>query len=175
MLHCNGTGVPKMISFKAAIVAGVIFCASAGSSASAQEMVQKAVVQPTVETNIDAKELRCMTEAVYREAGSEPMRGRYAVAQVIMNRMRSGRFPTSVCGVVHQKGQFTFPKGLGPKKGYGEDRLWSEAKEIAASVMTGNVRHIAEEILYFRSSRMRKPAGLRLMESIGGHAFYAGR
>ena len=155
-----------MKCLKAAVFAGVFLCASAGTAASANEAAMQTTVDPT--------ELRCMTEAVYREAGSEPMKGRYAVAQVIMNRMRSGRFPTSVCGVVRQKGQFTFPKGLGPKKGHGETRLWNEAKEVALSVMTSNVAHIAEEILYFRSSRMRRPAGLRFMQSIGGHSFYAG-
>lgn len=160
-----------MNCLKAALIAGVFFCASTSAQASSDD----ATAELAVKSNVDSRELRCMTEAVYREAGSEPMKGRYAVAQVIMNRMRSGRFPSSVCGVVHQKGQFTFPKGLGPKKGYGEMRLWNEAMEIAASVMTSNVRHMAEDVFYFRSSRMRKPAGLRFMESIGGHSFYAGR
>ncbi|MAM83243.1 MAG: cell wall hydrolase [Acidobacteria bacterium] len=161
-----------MNCLKAALIVGAFFCASSGAQASANEATSGVAMQSE---SLDAQELRCMTEAVYREAGSEPMKGRYAVAQVIVNRMRSGLFPSSVCGVVRQKGQFTFPKGLGPKKGYGEARLWNEAKEIAASVMTGNVGHVADEVLYFRSSRMRKPAGLRFMGSIGGHSFYAGK
>ena len=162
-----------MKSLKTALGAAVFFCAIYSAPAVAEEAA--VTTSTSVQASLDPQELRCMTEAVYREAGSEPMRGRYAVAQVIMNRMRSGRFPTSVCGVVRQKGQFTFPKGLGPKKGHGEDRLWKEAGEIASSVMRGGVRHLAEEVLYFRSSKMRRPAGLRFMESIGGHSFYAGR
>ncbi|MFA9201497.1 MAG: cell wall hydrolase, partial [Cypionkella sp.] len=46
--------------------------------------------------------LRCLTQAVYYEAGFEPMAGRRAVAQVVLNRMRHKAFPKSVCGVVYQ-------------------------------------------------------------------------
>ena len=160
-----------MNCFKSAALLGLVFCASV-SPAAASSVTETTVSQSS---NVDSKELRCMTEAVYREAGAEPMRGRYAVAQVIKNRMRSGLFPRSVCGVVHQKGQFTFPKGLGPKKGVAELKLWNQAKEIAVSVMSADVRYVGDDVMYFRSSRMKRPAGLRFMESIGGHSFYAGR
>jgi spore germination cell wall hydrolase CwlJ-like protein len=62
----------------------------------------------------DFKEQRCLAEAVYFEARSEPEAGQAAVAQVVLNRVRSGLYPTSVCGVVYQNRhrhlacQFTF-------------------------------------------------------------------
>src|SRR6185369_10390204 len=46
--------------------------------------------------------LLCLTQAVYYEAGYEPVEGRRAVAQVVLNRMRHPAFPKSVCGVVYQ-------------------------------------------------------------------------
>ena len=46
--------------------------------------------------------LLCLTQAVYYEAGFEPLEGRRAVAQVVLNRMRHPAFPKSVCGVVYQ-------------------------------------------------------------------------
>ena len=57
--------------------------------------------------------LLCLTQAVYYEAGFEPLDGRRAVAQVVLNRMRHPAFPKSVCGVVYQRNstpvcQFSF-------------------------------------------------------------------
>ena len=46
--------------------------------------------------------LLCLTQAVYYEAGNEPVEGRRAVAQVVLNRMRHPAFPKSICGVVYQ-------------------------------------------------------------------------
>ena len=56
--------------------------------------------------------LRCLTEALYFEARGESRSGQRAVAEVILNRVDSRAFPGSVCHVVHQRGQFSYRKGL---------------------------------------------------------------
>lgn len=48
------------------------------------------------------REQKCLAEAIYFEARSEPEAGQAAVAQVVLNRARSGLYPASVCGVVYQ-------------------------------------------------------------------------
>ena len=69
---------------------------------------------PSAATMLDQRRaLLCLTQAVYYEAGFEPLEGRRAVAQVVLNRMRHPAFPKSVCGVVYQGAtrrvcQFTF-------------------------------------------------------------------
>ena len=50
----------------------------------------------------------CLALAVYFEARSEPLAGQYQVAQVVMNRVDSWRYPNTICGVVEQTHQFTF-------------------------------------------------------------------
>lgn len=132
---------------------------------------------PAEAVAVDSREHGCLTEAIYREAGAEPMRGRMAVAQVIVNRTRSGTFPSSVCGVVHQRGQFSYPKGLGPKRGPGEAKLWSEAESIASLALRGMLAKVSSRALYFTSAAARAPFGprIRLVEVIGRHAFYAPR
>ena len=61
-----------------------------------------------------ARALECLTSAVYYEAGSEPVDGQRAVAQVVLNRVRHPAFPSTVCDVVYQGStratgcQFTF-------------------------------------------------------------------
>ena len=49
------------------------------------------------------KELNCLAENIYYEAGSESFEGKLAVAQVTLNRVASGQFANSICAVVHQK------------------------------------------------------------------------
>ena len=56
-----------------------------------------------------SRELECLATGVYFEAKSEPLAGQLAVGQVIANRTQSGgRFPDSYCGVLFQRGQFSF-------------------------------------------------------------------
>lgn len=53
------------------------------------------------------KNLKCLALNIYREAGNEPFEGKVAVAQVTLNRTKSPDFPSTVCGVVYQKNNFT--------------------------------------------------------------------
>lgn len=48
------------------------------------------------------KQWRCLAEALYHEARGESVKGQFAVAEVILNRVDSARFPDSICGVVHR-------------------------------------------------------------------------
>ena len=52
------------------------------------------------------RQLECLSKNIYYEAGSEPFEGKVAVAQVTLNRVESGKFPSDVCKVVYQKNVF---------------------------------------------------------------------
>ena len=54
-----------------------------------------------VDGSAQATALRCLTQAVYYEAAHEPLQGRRAVAQVVLNRVRHAAYHNSVCGVVY--------------------------------------------------------------------------
>ncbi len=54
------------------------------------------------------KDLECLATNVYREARGESMEGQIAVAEVTLNRVYSGKYPSSICGVVYQKNQFSW-------------------------------------------------------------------
>lgn len=82
-------------------------------------------------------EERCLAQAVYFEARSEPLEGQLAVAQVVLNRVESAYWPDSICEVVFEndhrrhKCQFSFAcDGLPdePKN----PRSWDTAKMISA-------------------------------------------
>ena len=91
-----------------------------------------------------AKAMRCLTQAIYFEARGEPVRGQIAVAQVVMNRVFSGYYPGTVCGVVYQNAnrhlacQFTFACDGLPEV-VREPDAWERAKRIAAETLDGEL------------------------------------
>jgi hypothetical protein len=92
-----------------------------------------------------AKAEKCVADAVYFEARGEPVRGQMAVAQVVMNRVFSGRYPNDVCGVVYQNAnrhlacQFTFACEGRDLSRIDEPDMWEQAKRIAKDVLDGKI------------------------------------
>ena len=91
-----------------------------------------------------AKAEKCLAEAVYFESRGEPKRGQIAVAQVVMNRVFSGFYPTNVCGVVYQNAnrklacQFTFACDGIPDV-VTEPDMWAQAKQISRDMLDGKL------------------------------------
>lgn len=126
------------------------------------------------------KEERCLAEAVYFEARSEPEEGRAAVAQVVLNRVKSGLYPSTVCGVVYQNRarkfacQFSFAcEGKALK--ITEAESWKSAVRIAREVTFGQTynaevggatHYHANYVRPFWAKRLKK------MDVIGRHIFY---
>lgn len=128
-----------------------------------------------------AREQRCLAEAVYFEARSEPEDGRAAVAQVVLNRVKSGVYPDSVCGVVYQNRhrklacQFTFACE-GKSLRITEPESWKVAVRIARDVYEGRIylTEVAASTHYhadYVSPRWAKK--LKKMDVIGRHIFYS--
>ena len=91
-----------------------------------------------------AKSEKCLAEAVYFEARGEAVRGQIAVAQVVMNRVFSGFYPTTVCGVVYQNKyhhmacQFTFACD-NVADVVREPEMWDRARRIAKAMFDGQL------------------------------------
>lgn len=126
------------------------------------------------------KEKRCLAEAVYFEARSEPPEGQAAVAQVVLNRVRSGLYPTSICGVVYQNRnrhlacQFTFACE-GKALRTNEPSAWAQAQRVANEVLEGKT-YLAEVggATHYHANYVRPYWAKRLkkMDVIGRHIFY---
>jgi hypothetical protein len=127
-----------------------------------------------------AKAEKCLANAVYFEARSEPVRGQIAVAQVVMNRAFSGFYPNDVCGVVYQNAhrhlscQFTFACD-GIADVVNDPESWERAKRIARETLDGKLwlPEIAKATHYHASyvSPYWKRA-MRKHAKIGLHHFY---
>jgi spore germination cell wall hydrolase CwlJ-like protein len=127
-----------------------------------------------------AREQRCLAEAVYFEARSEPEEGQAAVAQVILNRVKSGLYPSTICGVVYQNRhrhlacQFTFACE-GKALRVSDNESWERARRVAREVLEGKT-YLADvggathyHADYVRPSWSRR---LKKMDVIGRHIFY---
>lgn len=128
-------------------------------------------------------ETECLATAIYFEARGEDRRGRLAVAQVVMNRVKDRAYPKTICGVVYQHAddfhrcQFSFAcDGVADR--IADKRSWREALRLAEEVTTGttdlNVAEVGNATTYHATyvtphwaSKMKK------VETIGGHIFYA--
>jgi spore germination cell wall hydrolase CwlJ-like protein len=121
-------------------------------------------------------EENCLANAVYFEARGESLEGQLAVAEVVMNRAASGRYPASLCGVVRQPAQFSFVRrGVMPRADRGCD-AWRRAVAIARIAQAGAVRRVLPaNVLWYHANYVSPRWGRRLAMSarIGLHVFYS--
>jgi spore germination cell wall hydrolase CwlJ-like protein len=134
-------------------------------------MEEKIVINATTHDH------KCVAEAIYYESSKEPTAGRHAVAHVVVNRSKSGKFPKSLCEVVYQRNirgrcQFSWachknktPRGV----------AWEEAQQIATYVITGKSSDTSNGALFFK--RHKDKTGWNTIKykktaEIGGHSFW---
>jgi len=131
------------------------------------------------ETQIDPRQLNCLSQAIYYEARGETQRGQTAVAEVIMNRARSGYYPSSICGVVYQGShrstgcQFTFTCD-GSLNHRPRGRAWDRAQRVATAVMLGYARPMTQNATHYHTTAVNPVWNSGLVETtqIGTHVFY---
>jgi N-acetylmuramoyl-L-alanine amidase len=123
------------------------------------------------ETAVDAEE-KCLASAIFYEARSESFEGQLAVAQVILNRVESGRFARSVCGVILQPGQFSFVRGGAIPAISTTNKDWREALAIARIAQARLHPSRADDALFFHATRVNPKWRLSRVTSIGNHIFY---
>ena len=100
-------------------------------------------------------EMRCLAGAVYFEARGEPLHGQLAVAQVVINRAESSSFPSSYCGVVYQRAQFSFVRGGDMPRIQTGTAAWTRAKAIARIAHQGMWESEADDSLYFHATYVK--------------------
>jgi spore germination cell wall hydrolase CwlJ-like protein len=116
----------------------------------------------------------CLANAVYFEARGESLEGQLAVAEVVLNRARSGRYPTTWCGVVTQHAQFSFVRGGRIPAADRSSEAWKRAVAIARIAQQGSNRLLAPNVLWYHANYVSPSWGRRLSRSsvIGAHIFY---
>ena len=122
---------------------------------------------------------RCLSEALYFEARGEAIKGQFAVAEVILNRVDSNRFPSTICRVVHQgtgrylQCQFTYTCD-GYADRIGEKVAWARAGKIASLMMIAENRPLTGGATHYHTKAVN-PRWARVFPrtaTIGAHHFY---
>ena len=116
----------------------------------------------------DDESVRCLASAVYFESQGEPLAGQLAVAQVILNRTKSGRFAPDVCGVLKQRSQFGFVRG-GVVPDVPDRPAGRTAIAVARVALAQAWDQPAPQALYFHGLREGR-VGTRIA-TIGHHIF----
>lgn len=119
-----------------------------------------------------SNEERCLAGAVYFESKGESLTGQLAVARVILARANSGRFPSTLCGVVFQKSQFSFVRGAGMPPIRTGSKGWQEAVAISKIALNDSWKSPVEGALFFHARHVTPGWNLTRIGSIDNHIFY---
>lgn len=137
-------------------------------------------------------ERTCLAEAIYHEARGEPEAGQWAVAQVILNRVKSSRYPSTICGVVYQNAsrghscQFSFACDGAPDGGGVGNIIvresWVKANLIAKAAYDLYSKDelqpvLPSTVLFYHNDKVNPSwaSSMRRVASIGDHIFYSAR
>ncbi|MEO0937229.1 MAG: cell wall hydrolase [Pseudomonadota bacterium] len=124
-------------------------------------------------------EWQCLSEALYFEARGETVKGQFAVAEVIMNRVKSARFPGTVCGVINQgtgkryQCQFTYTCD-GRAENIGEPRAFERVAKVARAALDGKAPALTKGATHYHTTAVN-PSWSRVYTRTaryGVHIFY---
>lgn len=122
---------------------------------------------------------QCLSEALYFEARGETVKGQFAVAEVIMNRVESQRFPDTLCGVIHQgtgkkyQCQFTYTCD-GREEVIAEKKAYERVSKVARAIVDGMAGDLTDGATHYHTTAVR-PSWARVYTKtarIGVHLFY---
>lgn len=118
-------------------------------------------------------EFDCLVRNVYYESKSEPRNGKLAVALVTLNRVDNPKYPSSICGVVYQKGQFSWTSNKKIIKQKINKEQWAAAKSAALEAFMNRGVLGNFYATHFHNNTVRPRWKLRLVTKIGNHKFYS--
>ena len=137
------------------------------SASSLAELVRAQNVSGTLDS-----ESHCLAGAVYFESKGESLPGQLAVARVVMARAKSGRFASSLCGVVFQKSQFSFVRGSRMPAIDTGSQNWRNAVAISKIALNSAWKSPVEGALYFHARYVSPGWRLTRLGTIDNHIFY---
>lgn len=121
------------------------------------------------------RDLDCLARNIFFEAGTEDTVGKYAVAQVTINRMNTGRWGNSICSVVYSPNQFSWTKDSGLALTKLDSDNWHESRAVAQAVLSQGFRiKTLKKALYYHADYTTPPwrDHDQQIGKIGRHIFY---
>lgn len=143
------------------------------------EVVEKKVIpeQETLKiTPHDERQLQCLAENAYFEAGNQTDKGMIAVTNVVMNRVEDGRFPKTPCAVIKQRyrGTCQFSWVCEGKKTIRNAEIFRRARAAAERVYLEQTHDVTHGALFYHANYVNPNWKLKRVTTIGAHIFYRG-
>ncbi len=139
------------------------------------EVIKESLYDSGIKLTLSNEEKKCLAKNIFFEAGIEPIEGKIAVAQVIMNRLETKRWGDNVCSVVYARKQFswTLEKKKVNEKPSGP--LWKESMSALEKFIQCYRIVGLENSRHYHADYIKKPYWVkkkRTVETIGQHIFY---
>lgn len=157
----------------------IIIPASAGNSIAGDEIFTRAwlAAQPKAK---GSSEFKCLAEALYFEARGETVKGQFAVAEVIRNRVKSSRFPGTYCGVINQgtgkkhRCQFSYTCDGKPEV-VAEPAAYARVAKVARATIDGKSPDITNGATFYHTTAVRPSWSRKFTNTarFGVHLFYS--
>lgn len=143
-----------------------------------EKIIEKPVIvnKPVYLSANDKRQIQCLAENAYFEAGNQSTKGKVAVTNVVMNRVKDKRFPKSACAVVYQKsrGVCQFSWVCEGNKRVRNMAMFAEAKQAAENVYLGNAQDVTNGAKFYHANYVNPNWGMKRVTQIGAHIFYRG-
>jgi spore germination cell wall hydrolase CwlJ-like protein len=137
--------------------------------------IKQFLVRTPERLNYTTADAQCLAKNIYHEAGVEPVEGKYAVAQVTLNRLKTGRWGHSICDVVYSKAQFSWTLSKRKVREQPKGELWAESQAVARTVLDKGVRvpSLAQSTYYHADyvNPLWSKSVVKIQQ-IGQHIFY---
>ena len=138
--------------------------------------VKALVVKTSERLRYSTAEEDCLARNIYHEAGVEPTVGKYAVAQVTLNRLKDGRWGRDICSVVYSKAQFSWTLSKKKLNETPRGALWDESRTVARTVLDQGARvpSLAQST-HYHADYIERPLwakSVAKIQQIGQHIFY---
>ena len=131
------------------------------------------IIQTRYTVKYTPQDRECLIKNIYYEAGIEDVKGKYAVANVTLNRLKSGQWGKNICQVVYAKKQFSWT--LKKKLEKPDPKRWAESREVAVNALNGARVRGLDKSLYYHADYIKTPKWAdknHYVAQIGQHKFY---
>lgn len=148
------SNIPYKFIAASSVVLSLTFC-------SMQQKHQEVQVLTPKEQQHIIRETQCLKEVIFHEARGEPLEGQLAVLSVVQNRKNSGKYPSTFCGVIKQKSQFSYRNGKGQgliKTPYkpSEELIRATIGHWAFQAAVGSFKGTVEDsVMFYHSASMK--------------------
>lgn len=121
--------------------------------------------------NAKCDEQKALALNIYHEARGEPLKGKLMVAEVVINRVESKRFPKSICGVIYDENQFEWVDTNPPVK---DKKEFDKIYNLSGQIIDGEVDLPGSDALFFKSSGVKSTFHAKriFVGKVGNHEFY---